>query len=618
MKARPLFSLLLCLCLLCSLAPGARAAADQTAVQSTVQALGIMTGDQNGNLNLGGYVTRAQFAKMLVAASPYRDSVGDDTGYSLFKDVKRGHWASEYIRIAVEQKWFIGYADGTFRPDSTIRLEEAATVLLRLLGYSNEDLTGVYPAAQISKYRALGLDEGVSAGQGALLTRRDCMYLFYNLMTAQTKGGQVYAVSLGYSLTPAGELDYAALVAADLRGPYTLLPGAKLPYTSNVTVYRNGQSASPEDAKVYDVYYYNDNIRTVYLYSNAVTGTYTAAAPSTVSPSQVTVAGNTYSVSTSAAAYKLSAMGEFALGDTVTLLLGMDGGVADVIASGEVTSLYYGVVLSNGNESYTTEGGVIQAGRTVQVACTDGVVRSYTTDSAISVGAVVSVGWTGTQSGVRRLNEKGISGKVSARGIGETLFAPDVEILDTNTDGGYRKIYPARLAGTTLSASHVRSYVTDSDGRITHLILKDATGDLYSYGLLTAAEESSGGMNVSGSYRFLVNGQPGSYASGTTAFNVSTGGVRIAYKDGQVSSIRNLSQGTVSALTATQATVGGKTYALAEDVQVYLRDGSEYSLVNLNTVMDHAGYRLTAWYDGFGHPAGGLVRVIVAAENTQE
>ena len=73
----------------------------------------------------------------------------------------------------------------------------------------------------------------------------------------------------------------------------------------------------------------------------------------------------------------------------------------------------------------------------------------------------------------------------------------------------------------------------------------------------------------------------------------------------------------MTSLTATQATVGGKTYALAEDVQVYLRDGSvQYSLVNLNTVMGSEDYRLTAWYDNFSHPAGGLVRVLVAAERT--
>ncbi len=613
MKMKRLVSLLLCLCLAAALMPGAARAADADTVQHTVQALGIMTGDQNGDMDLGGYVTRAQFAKMLVAASPYRDSVGDDTGYSLFKDVKRGHWASEYIRIAVEQKWFIGYVDGTFRPDSTIRLEEAATVLLRLLGYTSEDLTGVYPTAQLSKYRALDLDEGVSAGQGALLSRRDCMYLFYNLMTAQTKSGQVYAASLGYSLTASGELDYAALVAKDLRGPFTLLPGEKLPLTTNVTVYRNGQSANVSDAKSYDVYYYNKNIRTVYIYSNTVTGTYTAAAPSTVSPTQVPVAGNTYALSTSAAAYKLSAMGGFAIGDTVTLLLGMDGGVADVLDAKDMDSVYYGVVLANGNESYMTSGGVIQAGRAVQVACTDGVVRSYTTDSTISVGSVVSIGWSGSQSGVRRLTERGLGGKVTASKLGSTPFASQVEILDTNTDGGYVKLYPSRLEGITLSSGHVRYYATNANGEITHLILKDVTGDLYRYGIMTEVREQSGGVSVSGSYSYIENGQARQYASGNTAFNITTGGVRIAYQDNSVSSIRNLSQGSVSSLTASQATVDSKTIRLAEDVQVYLRSGSEYSLVNLNTVMD-GSYRLTAWYDSFGHPAGGLVRVLVAQE----
>ena len=159
----------------------------------------------------------------------------------------------------------------------------------------------------------------------------------------------------------------------------------------------------------------------------------------------------------------------------------------------------------------------------------------------------------------------------------------------------------------------MRYYATNANGEITHLILKDVTGDLYRYGIMTEVREQSGGVSVSGSYSYIENGQARQYASGNTAFNITTGGVRIAYQDNSVSSIRNLSQGSVSSLTASQATVDSKTIRLAEDVQVYLRSGSEYSLVNLNTVMD-GSYRLTAWYDSFGHPAGGLVRVLVAQE----
>ena len=72
---------------------------------------------------------------MMTAASSYKDSIGEGSGVSLFKDVKSDHWASEYIRLAVEQGWMSGYVDGTFRPDEQITLEEACTALLKMLGY---------------------------------------------------------------------------------------------------------------------------------------------------------------------------------------------------------------------------------------------------------------------------------------------------------------------------------------------------------------------------------------------------------------------------------------------------------------------------------------------------
>ena len=72
----------------------ASAAEDETIdAVSMVRALGIMVGDQNGNMNLSANVTRAEFSKMLVAASSYQDTVGGSSGYSLFKDVKKDHWA---------------------------------------------------------------------------------------------------------------------------------------------------------------------------------------------------------------------------------------------------------------------------------------------------------------------------------------------------------------------------------------------------------------------------------------------------------------------------------------------------------------------------------------------
>lgn len=609
-------ALALCLALGVTLLPAQ--ASDLATVQGTVQALGIMTGDENGNMNLSSPITRAQFAKMLVMASPYKDAVAEGSSYSLFKDVKKGHWATEHIRVAVEQGWVTGYSDGSYRPDQTIKVEEAAASLLRMLGYESSDLVGSYPAAQMNKFRALGLDDGITVSQGQQLTRGDCMYIFYNLMTAQTKSGSVYATTLGYSLTAAGELDYAALVSKELEGPYTAQSShLDLPFTP-LTYSKNGQSATASDVDQYDIYYYNENTRAVYLYNNRVTGTFTAASPSALSPTSVTVAGNTYTLGTSAAAYKLSSMGDFTVGDAVTLLLGMDGTVADVVEASAVSDICYGVVTANGNESYVTESGAIQAGRTVTIACTDGTTRTVTAAGTMNVGSIVSVSYQNGKTTVRSLgNSKQLSGTVSNDGtkIGSTKFAQNVEILDTDENGGYARIYTSRLAGYKLDSNDIRWFATDSNGNITHMILDNATGDLYGYGILTDVVEVVNGLSISSSYSYVINGTNGVHVPNGTVYNVHNGGARFIYTGNQITGIRNLESVKVSDITTDRLTSGGKTYKISEQVQVYVRSSGSYFLTNLAAVGNTEEYTLTAYYDDLNVSAGGLVRIIVAEKN---
>ena len=145
MKIKRLTALALSACLCVTALPAASSAVyaeSQTTQLQIVRAMGILTGDQNGNLSLGSSVTRAQFVKMMCAASTYKDSIGNGSGVSLFKDVKKSYWGSEYIKLAIEQGWVYGYVDGTFRPNNNITLEEACTALLRLLGYDSSKLTG--------------------------------------------------------------------------------------------------------------------------------------------------------------------------------------------------------------------------------------------------------------------------------------------------------------------------------------------------------------------------------------------------------------------------------------------------------------------------------------------
>ena len=290
MKKRAL-CLFTALCLTASLAAPALAADADTKLE-TIRVLGILSGDGNGNLDLGNAVTRAEFVTMMTAASPYKDTVGASNGSALFKDVKTGHWASGYIRLAVEQGWVSGYVDGTFRPGNTITLEEACTALLRMLGYDSGALAGSFPSAQLSKASAIGLLDDLDVKQCQKLTRQECVGLFYNALLAETSGGQVYGTTLGYTITN-DELDWPTLVNKNTKGPYMAQSGAvSLPFsTSGVTVYRNGTASSLSAVKQYDVYYYNESLRTVWVYSDRITGTLTDVSPNTAAPTAVTVAG---------------------------------------------------------------------------------------------------------------------------------------------------------------------------------------------------------------------------------------------------------------------------------------------------------------------------------------
>ena len=121
MYKKRLTALLLAVCMLCSLCVTARAVDDTTALE-TIRTLGIMKGDEDGNLNLSANVTRAEFVTMMVSASAYKDSIGSGSGVSLFQDVKSSHWASEYIKLALEQGWVSGYVDGTFHITSAWKM----------------------------------------------------------------------------------------------------------------------------------------------------------------------------------------------------------------------------------------------------------------------------------------------------------------------------------------------------------------------------------------------------------------------------------------------------------------------------------------------------------------
>lgn len=620
---KPISAALLAAAMLLTMALPAFATAPASVAEATqvVNALGIMTGDENGNMNLSNLVTRAEFITMAVKATPGGEQVGQ-AATSPYPDVSRSHWASGYVEAGVAAGLVSGYADGTFGPANKITLAEGATIVLQLLGYGSGDFSGAYPTGQLAMYRSLKLDRGIAASADTQLTRQDAMYLFYNLMTAKNKAGKVYLETLGHSLNAAGEIDLLALLNSAMEGPVVAQSNwqSSIPFDVNgATVYRNGGSASPSAIQNFDVVYYNQAMNTLWVYSDKVTGTIQALKPSAASPTSVTVAGRTCDIETSAATYALSSLGEYRLGDTVTLLLGRSGGVAAVTdGSAAAASERVGVVTSVDSATYPDGKGGTYTAQTVTMLSTDGQSYSYQHNSSgLRAGSLVRVTVSDQTGGVtlRTLSSASLSGKVNSAGtkVGNYSFASGVEILDVSDQYGVR-IYPSRLAGLNLSGSMVRHYTLNSAGEIDRLILSDATGDMFQYGILTGMTETKvSEFSSVYTYELEVDGQTVTIPQSNVRYPVSTGPILIKGSPSAPERLLPLTSAKTGEISGGQFIAGNSKYTLSDSVQVYELRGGAYYLSSLSRAQS-GDFTLTGWYDK-AESAGGRLRVIVARAN---
>lgn len=166
---------------------------DKTAAAAEVlKLMGVIDGTGNGEFNPDGELSRAEFCKMAVTA------LFSDTDYSIyssmtiFPDVKASFWYAKYVNFASKKSLINGYPDGGFHPDDKIPVSQAVTILLRLIGYSDETLGGVWPYAQMDFAKEMGMFLGISSEYKAndTISRADAARLFVNtiLLDARNQG----------------------------------------------------------------------------------------------------------------------------------------------------------------------------------------------------------------------------------------------------------------------------------------------------------------------------------------------------------------------------------------------------------------------------------------------
>ncbi len=298
------------------------------------------------------YVSRGHFAQMLVNASSYKSIYTGTSATTVYNDVPASHPYAAAIRIAADNGWMTAYLGGNFRPDEAITTQDAARGILALLGYTNEDFPGNQVNGRWAKYLYLDLGEEVEKEQQEILTKRDCVNLFYNLLCADNKDGRVYCTTLGYDVTADGEVNAMTIADDGLKGPKLVRKSEDIsdhvPFDVNeATFYLNGDSVQLETVKQAKdehgngiVLYYNTSNKTVWAYSifdeshdpfgidgsklavkSEVTGIYYTGSD-TMTPDYVTIDGyeEKFKLGSSDAQLAFSVYGGFKVGDKVVLV----------------------------------------------------------------------------------------------------------------------------------------------------------------------------------------------------------------------------------------------------------------------------------------------------------
>lgn len=143
-----------------------------------ITALGIMQGDQNGDLHLEDPLTRAEFAAVITRLMGYDSAIGMG-GFTTFADVSENDWFSGYVGLMYGMGIMNGVSETKFSPYTYVTYEQAMKTLVCTLGYeTTAERNGGYPDGYLKIGTKLRLNEDVDSFSE--FTRGDVMQMLYN------------------------------------------------------------------------------------------------------------------------------------------------------------------------------------------------------------------------------------------------------------------------------------------------------------------------------------------------------------------------------------------------------------------------------------------------------
>ena len=626
-----------------------------TAVE-TLRLMGVLDGYGDGTFRPDTVLNRAQFCKMAVYAMDGSGELGRYSTVTIFPDVKPSHWASAYINMAARKGIISGFADGKFKPGQTVTAGQAVTILMRGLGYKDEDMGGVWPQSYMAEAQTNGLlkSTGITSAYAGL-TRAQAAKLFLNLFEAKhgkgetllfnynvgkdevyltavdggkgtmTAGGKTYTMahpvastsligSKGKAvLNSAGEiLTFLPITGSNGVSNAAVIIGANgsvagldsLAGSTSYNIYKNGSPATAADLKRYDVATYASATNSIIVSDTRVSVYYEDCKPSPSSPATITVLGGKELNVLPTAVDSLSKLKP---GEQIVLLLTADGQVA-------------GAEDANNTGARGNAMAVVSEKGDVQLVC-GGALLNIGTASEYA-GQVVSV--YADKSGLK-LNKisGGVGGDLLPKEgtLGGRKLADNVMLFD-----GGRQIALSELSQTGVNSGRVSYARTNWAGQVDLIVLNNGLAEDVIYGRAVVNSSTSkvwvwypGHENdkeqqegVNGSYKETTS-QTISIETANKTYGPINSGNHISNGTFVAVSIKTSSQGNLmftsfaamsklsnvsssAWIGKTAVNFGSRTYEVPSNVQCYNDDTGKW--MTLDDAKAYGGTMNLYVYDG--------------------
>lgn len=238
---------------------------------------------------------------------------------------------------------------------------------------------------------------------------------------------------------------------------------------------RNGVTIERGDLKKYDVVTLNPTTQTAFVSNSRITGLYEEASPSFRFPEKIKVLGTEFPVSEKAA----PSFDKAQLGEQITLLLDRNNNVRAAVPGKELASSMHGIITASTEKEITVQ---LFNGLTVKGPLEKAVPN-------LAVGQMINLNQD--QRGFFRVLENTRPATnpgdwIVSRGVlGSKPVAPDVQVFERTSKGGpLYQLKPEEIGTDVISGNKIESVITDPSGTVIALVINDATGESWIWGLV--------------------------------------------------------------------------------------------------------------------------------------